>query len=217
MSWLSSGTIRFLAGLRANNDRQWFAQHKADYEDCVKHPGEAFAAALAGEIETVQGEPHLYRIFRIHRDVRFSKDKTPYNAHLHISLSRKGAGRNGGPAWMVGLDPDGLALGVGIFAFTPAQLDRWRALCAGAEGAFVAGLLDRLEEQTVRIAEPELKRVPAPYAADHPRAALLRRKGLTAWIDHCDAEIAYGPDGPRNCAQVLAKLQEIFGLLVSLG
>ena len=152
-----------------------------------------------------------------HRDVRFSKDKAPYNAHLHVSLSRKGAGQDGGPAWMVGLDPDGLVLGVGIFAFTPAQLDRWRTLCAGAEGASVAGLLGQLEEQDVRIAEPELKRVPAPYEADHPRAALLRRKGLTAWIDHSDPEIAFGPDGPRSCARSLAKLQEVFGLLVSLG
>ena len=89
--------------------------------------------------------------------------------------------------------------------------------CAGAKGAFVAGLLGRLEEQNVRIAEPELKRVPAPYAADHPRAALLRRKGLTAWIDQSDPVIALGPDGPRNCVRSLTKLQDVFGLLVSLG
>jgi sugar phosphate isomerase/epimerase len=110
MTFLSRDTIDFLGRLRVNNDRQWFEAHRTDYDAHVKRPGEAFASALAGQLEAATGEPHDCRIFRIHRDVRFSKDKTPYNAHLHISFSPDGGCKEGGPAWMFGLDPDGLTL-----------------------------------------------------------------------------------------------------------
>lgn len=111
MAWLSPETVEFLVALRANNNRAWFAAHKAGYEAHHKHPGEQFAAALAGELARLTGKLHDYRVFRVHRDVRFTKDKSPYNAHLHISLSPDGSCREGGPVWMFGLDPDGLALG----------------------------------------------------------------------------------------------------------
>jgi uncharacterized protein (DUF2461 family) len=50
MNWLSAETVRFLADLRDNNDREWFARHKDRYEQALKHPGEAFAAAMASEL-----------------------------------------------------------------------------------------------------------------------------------------------------------------------
>lgn len=216
MTLLSRDTTAFLARLRASNDRQWFEAHRADYEAHFKRPGEAFAQALANELEAATGEPHDYRIFRIHRDVRFSKDKTPYNAHLHISISPNGGCKEGGPAWMFGLDPDGPTLGAGIFAFSAPRLDRWRALVAAPEGASVAALIDQLGAEQVRVSEPELKRVPAPYPADHPRAELLRRKGLTAWIDDLASEMAFGSGGPGNCALALLKLRELFAVLRDL-
>ncbi|MGF7171967.1 uncharacterized protein (TIGR02453 family) [Sphingobium xanthum] len=193
-----------------------FEAHKADYEDHLKYPAECFAQALAGELESATGEPHTYRIFRVHRDIRFAKNKTPYNAHLHISLSPGGGCRDGGPAWMFGLDPDRLTLGVGIFAFSMAQLAAWRERVAGDEGEATAQMLSQLDATGVRIGEPDLKRMPAPYAADHPRAPLLRRKGLTAWIDSADTKAALGADGPDQCAGELLKLRSLFDLLRSL-
>lgn len=213
MTLLSSETVGFLGQLRANNDRQWFEAHKADYEAHLKRPGEAFASALASELEAATGESHEYRVFRIHRDVRFSRDKTPYNAHLHISLSANGGCRNGGPVWMFGLDPNRLTLGAGMFAFDKMQLDGWRVHVDGDGGEGTARLLGRLEADGVRIGEPELKRVPAPYPSDHARAALLRRKGLTAWIDCSETGAALGADGPALGAQQLLKLRDLFLLL----
>ena len=213
MSLLSFNTIDFLGQLRANNDRQWFEAHRADYEHHLKHPAEAFARALADELEAATNEAHEYRIFRIHRDVRFSKDKTPYNAHLHISLSPNGECRNGGPVWMFGLDQDGLTLGAGTFAFDKVQLDTWRALVDVDKGQSVVRILDQLASEGIRISEPELKRVPSPYPPDHARAALLRRKGLTAWIDCPEAGVALGAAGPENCARILLRLGNLFLLL----
>jgi uncharacterized protein (TIGR02453 family) len=216
MTFLSRDTIDFLGRLRVNNDRQWFEAHRTDYDAHVKRPGEAFASALAGQLEAATGEPHDCRIFRIHRDVRFSKDKTPYNAHLHISFSPDGGCKEGGPAWMFGLDPDGLTLGAGIFAFSAPRLDRWRAMVATPDGGPVAALIEQLGAEQVRVSEPELKRVPAPYPADHPRAELLRRKGLTAWIDGLRSDTAFADAGPSNCALALLRLREVFAVLREL-
>lgn len=216
MMLLSRDTVDFLGRLGANNDRQWFEAHRADYETHVKRPGEAFAQALASQLDAATGEAHEYRIFRIHRDVRFSKDKRPYNAHLHISFSPEGGCKEGGPAWMFGLDPGGLTLGAGIFAFSAPRLDNWRALVAAPEGASVAELIDGLHAEKVRVGKPELKRVPAPYPADHPRADLLRRKGLTAWIDGLASETAFATAGPSNCALALIRLRELFQVLRGL-
>lgn len=216
MTLLTQNTIAFLAGLRANNDRGWFAAHDVEYRAHVKHAGEAFAGALADALEAMTSEAHQYRILRIHRDARFAKDKTPYNAHLHISLS-PGSCRDGGAAWMFGLDPDRLTLGAGIITFTPARLEAWRTRIAGHAGAEIAQMLDSLQAAGVRICEPKLKRVPAPYASDHPQAPLLHQKGLTAWIDSSDTSLAFGPEGAVRCAQELIRLREMLGLLRGLG
>lgn len=213
---LTRDTIGFLAGLRANNRKGWFQAHKADYEDHLKYPAERFAHALAEELEAVTGEPHTYRIFRVHRDVRFSKDKTPYNADLHMALSPTGSCEDGGPAWMFGLDPKGLTLGAGTFAFSTPQRAAWRERIAVDEGEEAAQMFNRLQATGVRTGEPDLKRVPTPYAADHPRALLLRRKGLTAWIDSSETGDAFGVEGPTLCARQLLKLRGLFDLLRSL-
>ena len=145
-----------------------------------------------------------YRIFRIHRDVRFTKDKTPYNAHLQFSLSPDGGCRAGGPVWRFGLDPNGLPLGAGILVFSPAQLAQWRECGTGEEGAAIEAPLSKLtNEGARRLSNPELKPVPAPLSAEHPREAQLRRKGLSAWRDLSDPAIAFGTGGPARCAAEL--------------
>lgn len=216
MSFLSSGTTDFLGALQANNDRRWFEAHKADYQTYLKRPGEAFAEALASALEAKTGEAHAWRIFRIHRDIRFSKDKTPYNTHLRISLSPDGDCAEGGPVWMFGLDPDRLTLGAGVFELTKARLEAWRTRADGTDGEAIAQLFSRLVQDGVRLSEPELKRVPAPYAQDHPRGELLRHKGLTAWIDCPDSRLAFGDAGPANCVAELLRLRPFVALLRKL-
>lgn len=216
MPWLSPATTAFLAALRQNNDRAWFTAHKADYETYLKQPGEQFAAALAGELAARTGERHDYRVFRIHRDVRFAKDKTPYNSHLHISLSPGGGCREGGPAWMFGLDPDGLTLGAGIFVFSQAQLTLWREWCGGEGGEAIGALLASMESAGARLSEPELRRVPPPWSAEHRQESNLRRKGLGVWLDQADPAVAFGIEGPARCAAEFMKLRSLFERLAML-
>src|SRR5262245_55749499 len=70
-------TMTFLADLKANNTRDWFAAHRPVYEHAFLAPAEAFTQAIAAPLEALAGRPVSAKIFRIHRDVRFSKDKSP--------------------------------------------------------------------------------------------------------------------------------------------
>ena len=89
----SPDALRFLGGLKANNTKDWFAANKSTYEAHLKAPGKRFADAMADALRDLTGEDHSSKIFRIHCDVRFSKDNTTYNANLHLAFTPDGAAR----------------------------------------------------------------------------------------------------------------------------
>lgn len=204
-------TVAFLLDLKANNDREWFAQNKNRYEQAVKQPAKAFCAQMEAELQALTGLAHGSKVYRIHRDLRFSKDKTPYNPHLHISFHAKGAPA----AWFFGLEPEQLVLGVGTFAFDKPALESYRNRVAGPEGTRLAALLESLSGEGLRIGEPELKRVPAGYAPDHASAALLRRKGLSAWTDLDDPDTAAGPNLIDSCVAGFGRVKPLFDWLLT--
>lgn len=183
-------TQAFLRALGANNDRAWFNAHKVEYERACRRPAEVFVGEIRPRLEALAGQPLGAKIFRIHRDVRFSKDKSPYNTHLHLGFqAQRSPGeprRRGG--FYFGLDADTVTVGVGAFDLGPADLERYRqAVADEVEGGELAALLARLGAHQH---DRELKRVPAPYPADHPRGELLRHKGLNVWRDIDPALVA---------------------------
>ncbi|WP_417628722.1 DUF2461 family protein [Pararhodobacter aggregans] len=123
---LNAETLAFLTDLKANNRRDWFEANRGRHETALAGPARLFAAELADRLTATSGAPVTARIYRLHRDLRFARDKTPYNAPLHIGSSGAGPG-----AWLVGLEPGLLVIGHGVMAFDPAALDRWRACVAG--------------------------------------------------------------------------------------
>lgn len=209
----SNDTVDFLKALKANNDRDWFNANKARYERAVKQPAELFCNEMTGRLRRLTGTAHTAKVYRIHRDVRFSKDKTPYNAHLHVSFVPEI--EQPSPTWMFGLDPQRLAIGVGRLAFDKSGLDAFRNAVNGEAGTRLSKLLDRLREDGARVSEAELKRVPAPFAGDHPRADLLRRKGLSAWIDIEPPYIVSRPDFADRCEADFKRLKPLYSWLVT--
>ncbi|MCL6284467.1 TIGR02453 family protein [Ruegeria sp. 2012CJ41-6] len=199
----------FLSDLARNNTRDWFLAHKPTYEDKLKAPAMALLDIIAADLGTGTGT----KLFRAHRDVRFSKDKTPYHTHLHMlwSLPSESGPR---PALFFGIGLDYVSVGAGFMGFDKTALPIWRAGVDGAQGAEIAAKLDRLAADGLRIGAPELKRVPAPYDKDHPQGALLRRKALTVWHDLDKAEIANPVTAIRathqRLAPLLGSLQAIF-------
>ncbi len=208
-------TVGFLTDLKANNNRDWFTKNKAVFERSVKRPAEAYGDQMREELKSLTGKAHGAKVFRIYRDVRFSKDKTPYNSHLHISFQPT-EGSRASPAWFFALEPGKLIFGAGAFAFDKPVLERYRqAIAAGGDTA-LARLLQELGARNHRLSEPELKRVPRGLDRDHAHADLLRRKGLTAWAETGDTSKASRPGLVAHSVSAYQQLRPLFDWLSKL-
>jgi len=207
-------SVQFLKDLKENNNRDWFTQNKAEYEQSIKLPAKAFGDVMAIHLEALTGLVHQPKIFRINRDLRFSRDKTPYNTHLHISFFPE-IDIPAPPRWFFALETDRLVFGAGVFGFEKQDLDSFRARIVGKDGAKLAETLETLSSDGLRLGEPHLKRVPSGYPKDHPQADLLRHKGLTVWSDIKDPGTATKPGFLNTCDCRFAKLKPLFDWLAA--
>jgi uncharacterized protein (TIGR02453 family) len=158
--------LDFYDGLEADNTKTYWLAHKHIYESCVLQP----MTALLDELGPEHGEG---KIFRPYRDVRFSKDKSPYKTAIGAVI---------GDAY-IQLSAGGLAAGSGMYHMSPDQLDRYRrAVTADHSGADLADVIAGVRRHKIDVHGHEmLKSAPRGYPADHPRIELLRCKGLVAW------------------------------------
>ncbi len=159
--------IEFYEGLEADNTRAYWQDHKKEYEEIVKGPMLELLAELAGDY----GEGKIFRPFR---DVRFSKDKSPYKTAIGATLERGG---------YVQFSSQGLAAGSGYYVMMPDQLEQYRrAVDDERSGAALVTLVGALRKAGIDVAAHDtLKTAPRGYPKDHPRIELLRHKGLIAW------------------------------------
>jgi uncharacterized protein (TIGR02453 family) len=164
--------LSFFQGLRQDNSKAYFERNRQVYQAAVRQPTEDFFAALQREL----GPGWEVKIFRINRDLRFSKDKRPYQEHASGYL----AAANRASGLYVQVSEEGMYLAAGAHEMDPGQLQRYRDAVAGKEGEKLAKVLATLERDGYAITEPRLKRVPSGYPSDHPRADLLRRTGMMA-------------------------------------
>ena len=166
--------IDFFEGLVADNSREYWVAHRAVYEDALRAP-------MARLIEDVDERFRPMRVFRPNRDVRFSADKSPYKTNIAAVGEREG-----GAVYYVHLSADGLYAGSGYYHMANDQLDRFRrAVDDDRTGLRLAALVAAAERAGHEAgASDALKTAPRGYPKDHPRIALLRRKGLVigrAW------------------------------------
>lgn len=191
----------FLNQLAAEMTREWFEENKARYQELWVAPMTALledvARGLAKPYAPVKlGPPKL---FRIHRDTRFSKDKSPYKTHVAgiIPLGTRKPQEGGCVAMYVHLGVDEELVGMGTYVFDAGQLARWRKLVAADKtGKPVAALIAKLRAAgyDVRGGHEETKRVPKGVDPAHPRADLLRMKGLTAGLPTIPRGLVHKPD-----------------------
>lgn len=157
------------AGLELDNTRAYWTAHRDVYERAVRAP----FAALSDEVTREFGPLHL---FRPNRDVRFSKDKSPYKTAAGAVTESEG-----GAAYYLQISAVGLFVGSGYYVLAPDQLERWRAAVADSRtGARIAREVGALRARRYEIAaHASLKTAPRGWPKDHPRVELLRQKGLT--------------------------------------
>ena len=166
----------FLRALARDNSRDWFLDHKADYDSKLRNPANALLAEITPRLAALSDTPATSKLFRPHRDVRFSKDKTPYKTHLHMMWTIETEARQN-PAFFFGIDGDSVTVAAGMMEFTKEVLMDWRKM-ADLDGAYLQDKIDTAQASGFTPWEPKLKRVPPPYDKDHPHGALLRQKGL---------------------------------------
>lgn len=186
----SREAMQFLVDLALNNERSWFQSRKADYERLLRQPLELLCADLAVELAR-RGVPLFAdprtSPFRIYRDTRFSKDKSPYKTHVAASFPWIGEGTatsSGEPARHGGgyfhFSPHGSYMGGGMWHPEPARLAAFRRVVDQHPGRVEAafnerGFLARFEP----VHGDSLTRMPKGYPPDHPRGDLLKLKDVT--------------------------------------
>jgi uncharacterized protein (TIGR02453 family) len=160
----------WFSGLEADNTRQWFTAHRDTYEIAVRGAFEAMMDELADDLG---GE---VKVFRQHRDIRFSADKSPYKTRTYGVIHDR---QDGGPVLYAEVSSPGLFGGTGGYRFAPDQLERFRAAVADdAAGAELQTVVAGVHAAGVETFGEELKTAPRGYPRDHPRVALLRHKSL---------------------------------------
>ena len=200
MSYFSDRSLGFLRNLARHNNRSWFLAHREEFVEHVQQP----MAGLVGEMDLrmkvfapeMMGDPKR-SIFRLYRDVRFSKDKSPYKTHVACwffhseGTSKVGREAHGGGAgFYFHLQPGASLVGGGCWMPPRPALQKFRAsIAADPRGFEHAALAPRLRRRFGRLSEESmLKRVPRGFDADHPAATWLRHQSFTVGRELTDAE-----------------------------
>lgn len=176
--------FQFLRDLRANNNRDWFKPRKAVLDDELIDPIKCLVAQVGREAHgrglPLTGDPSK-SLFRIYRDVRFSKNKDPYKTHIGATLTRSGKRDDPGGLYLH-VQPEGSFLAAGFWAPPKDLLSAWRERMAADPDGFLR-VAETLETNDLDLSTREsLKRMPRGYEslADHPAADYLKWKGHIA-------------------------------------
>ena len=189
---LTSPTLDFLTDLVGNNHRDWFQANRSRYEAAKTELGGVVGRVLAemSAFEPLASTAVKDCIFRINRDIRFSKDKTPYKSNLSFAVG-PGGRHSGRIDYYVQIQPGNKSfLGAGMWQPTPANLAKFRQEI----DYNVAELKAVIDADSFRAYFPEasgevMKTSPKGYRADHPEIELLRRKELFFMHRFTDKEV----------------------------
>jgi uncharacterized protein (TIGR02453 family) len=222
--------IQFLVDLADNNERAWFQPRKAEYEQLLREPMEALVAALAERFAArslpLHADPKR-SIFRIYRDTRFAKDKSPYKTNLAASFPwtrasgstarhdpDDGAHGNGG---YFNFQPGNMYLGGGMWMAARPRLEAFRQAILRDEARVRAAIEDPgfLAVFGPVHSHELLKRVPPGYPADHPMAELFRFKDVVFGRRLADDEVL-SANLPDTIAEGYAAAMPVFEFLATL-
>ena len=168
MTGFHTAALRFFQDLEDDNSREFWLANADTYEREVKQP-------MLALLESLPERYQPFRLYRMNRDLRFTKDKSPYK------LQQGAISEAEGGDYYLHVDGTGLLVAAGAYQLEPDQLERFRAAVHDARrGEALEQILADLEQQGVEtgMGVPSLKTAPRGYAKDHPRIDLLRRKGL---------------------------------------
>ncbi|WP_299211146.1 DUF2461 domain-containing protein [uncultured Dokdonia sp.] len=212
MNTVPASSFSFLKALKENNHRDWMTEHKKEYQASEKALKAFYADIQKGLNE--HDEIEKLKVFRINRDIRFSKDKTPYNVHRSASFSRAGAHRRGG--YYLRIEPGNKSVVAGGF-FNPEpkdllrirnefQMDSTEIRAILAEPAFAKAYGGHFE------AWDPVKTAPKGFSKDDPNIDLIRLKSFFVSHTFTDAEVL-APDFGKQVVHHYQLLRPFFDLM----
>lgn len=195
----SPSIFTFLKELQRNNRREWFHENKQRFKDDVEEPMLAFIAALSGPLSKVNpnfiAEPRTNggSLFRIYRDTRFAKDKTPYKEHVACRFWHSSGRDVHGPCFYAHLSPSSIMLGAGIWMPKPNDLLSVRERISENPEHWQKVISNKRFIKTYgKITGDGLKRAPRGFDPEHKFVDDLKRKSFFA-IHECETSVALDP------------------------
>ncbi len=194
-------TFRFLRDLADNNDREWFRANRARYEERVRDPALRFIQDFAAELGKLSGHFRAgpRALFRIHRDTRFSKDKSPYKIYTGIQFRHDRAKDVHAPGYYLHIEPSGVFAGVGIWRPDSISLRAIRERIAEKPAEWKKATRAKRFRESLNLQGDRLKRAPKGFDAEHPLVDDLRWKDFIA-IRNLPQSFVAGADLPKELA-----------------
>ena len=185
-TYFTTGSMSFLRQLAQNNNRDWFEDHKADYEEKVRAPALRFIADMADELAILS--PHFLAqprkvggsLMRVHRDVRFAKDKRPYKTNIGIQFRHEQGKDVHAPGFYVHIEPNDCFVGVGIWRPDALALGKIRDVISVQPDKWKTAIGSKAFNRRYTLSGESLSRPPRGYAKDHPLIEDLKRKDFIA-------------------------------------
>jgi uncharacterized protein (TIGR02453 family) len=182
--------ITFLKGLEKHNTRDWFQPRKEIFDTKLKEPMLAFVETINAEVLKFAPE-HITEpkksVYRIYRDTRFSKDKTPYKTHLGAIFPRRGLGKDAAAGFYFHVSSKHVGVACGAYGPGPEQLLKIRQFIAENHK-----LLKREIKGMGSLQGTTLTRVPKGFASEHPAVDLIKMKQWYWWVE-LDLALATSP------------------------
>lgn len=209
----------FLSELAQNNDRTWFQANRSRYEEAVREPLRAFIRDVDAPLESIS--PHVVAddrksggsLFRIHRDTRFSKDKSPYKTWAAVQFRHEAGKDAHAPGFYLHLAPGNVLMGAGCWHPARDALENIRnAIAENPDPWFEAR--DAVRDAGFEFEGDALKRPPRGYAEDHPAIDDLKRKDFIA-VRHLSEQTALEPDFVSDYAAMCAEAEPLMRFLTS--
>jgi len=184
-SQLSAELFEFLRELRKNNNREWFLANKAYYESVVRDPLLRFIAEVGPRLRTISRHFQDGSMFRIYRDIRFSRDKSPYKTHAAAHFPHAASNRDvHAPGFYLHLEPRHCFAAAGLWHPDATTLEKVRKRIAHRPGAWQAVLRRRLPIEGDRLSRP-----PRGYDPTHPHIEDLKLKDFITRVTFPDAAV----------------------------
>ena len=186
MSAIPNSSFKFLKELKKNNNREWFKKNKDRFDEANAN-AKNFLQSVEDELNKFD-QIEKKKLFRIYRDVRFSKDKTPYSTSFRMSLGREGAFRRGG--YYIKLEPGGTMIGGGFYGPSSDDIKLIRSHIATDDKPLRKILKSKKFKDTFgELMGDQVKSAPKGFSKDHPAIDLLRYKSMYVFKDFSDKEV----------------------------